>query len=77
MKVRSSFIDSIWSANLVHIYVINKLIKGICFLLIIIIDVCSTYAWVGFLKEIRDYNYQCLSEYLRQVWLLTKQNMRR
>ena len=54
-KLYSSFIDSIWGADLANIQLTNKFNKGIRFLLYVI-DNFSKYVWVILLKEKKHYN---------------------
>ena len=49
LKVHSSFIDNIWSANLVSMQSISKFNKGIYFLCVI--DIFSKHAWPVLLKD--------------------------
>ena len=49
-KVHSPFINNVWGADLADIQLINKFNKGIRFWLFII-DICSKYAWVIYLKD--------------------------
>ena len=49
-KVRSSFIDNIWGADLADMQLISEFNKGIRFLLFFI-DIFSKYAWVITLKD--------------------------
>ena len=52
-KVQSSFIDNIWVAGFADMQLINKLNKGIPFLLRVT-DIFSKYAWVVSLKDKKD-----------------------
>ena len=49
-KVRSSFIDNIWSADLANMQFISKFNEGFRFLLCFI-DIYSKYTWVISLKD--------------------------
>ena len=49
-KVYSSFIDNIWGADLADMQLISKFNKGICFLLLCVIDIFSKWTWVIPLK---------------------------
>ena len=49
-NVHSSFIDSIWGADLADMQLISKFKKGFRFLLCVI-DIYSKYAWVISLKD--------------------------
>ena len=51
-KVKSRFIDNIWSADLADMQLISKFNKGIRFLLNAI-DIFSKYAWIILLKDQR------------------------
>ena len=52
-KVRSSFIDNVWGADLADMHLINRFNKEICFLLCFI-DIFSKCAWVIPLKNKRN-----------------------
>ena len=52
IKVHSPFIDNIWYADLADMQLISKSNKGFSFLLCVI-DICSIYAWVIPLKDIK------------------------
>ena len=52
-KVRSSFIDNVWGADLADMHLINRFNKEICFLLCVI-DIFSKCAWVIPLKNKRN-----------------------
>ena len=49
-KVYSSFMDNIWSADLVDMQLVSKFNKGFTFLLCVI-DIFTNYAWVIPLKD--------------------------
>ena len=49
-KVRSSFLDNIWGADLADMQLLSKFDKGIRFLLCVI-GIFSKYAWVIPLKD--------------------------
>ena len=50
-KVYSSFIDSIWGADLADMQLLLEFNKGIRFLIFIVIDIFSEHAWVIPLKD--------------------------
>ena len=52
-KLHSSFIDNIWGVDLADAQIINKLNKGIRFLLFVI-NIYSKYAWVFPSKDKRS-----------------------
>ena len=52
IKVHSPFIDNIWYADLADMQLISKFNKGFSFLLYVV-DICSKYAWVIPLKDIK------------------------
>ena len=57
MKVNSSFIDNIWSADIADMQLISKFNQRFRFLSCVI-DIYSKYTWVIPLKDKkRNYNY--------------------
>ena len=55
-KVYSGFKDNIWGADLADMQLISKFNKGFRFLLCVVIDIISKYAWVVPLKDKKGFS---------------------